>query len=497
MNSGYLFELFASTQGLNWNHNFAWLSERRVCQWYGITCQCSSSLCNLNIDLSSNNLVGTLPDLRNNNFNHNNTLYVVNSLILSDNKIAGTMPNFFPNIIPDNFELDVSFNQLSGTIPHNGILSRNIARLDLRHNSFTGFFHTNMEQWSKNVYIRSFQKQSEDQNKFECPIPNSLLKYSDQFEDFTCQLNPVNENVWQTIFDSLNGNYWYKNDGWFTNSNKCTWFGIICSRAGFPYGLNISNNNLTGVLPFELGSLDLSHIDLSHNTISGTIPFSLSTSFVENFHNAEYEDKLDDTLSLYLNDNHISGTIPSELGTIRSIYHAHNSFHMNVKNNNLNGDIPIDLKNIATDVQLSLTSLNDNNRFFCDTNFILNSHTGVSVIHNSPNCDPYPPSPLPPSPNPPPPANDRKIIFDVLNYVGNKCCRKIKCELKQTEITARKDYNDQNPQYNYLINLNIYEEKIITYTLIEQIRLYFKSIYYREYDNPNDPQLTFETCYYL
>ncbi|PHU16758.1 hypothetical protein BC332_12453 [Capsicum chinense] len=85
--------------------------------------------------------------------------------------------------------------------------------------------------------------------------------------------------------------------------------------------LNLSSNNLSGVIPSRLGELlHLQYLDLSNNSFSGQIPFSFS-----NLISIEYWD-----LSLY----DLSGTIPKSLKKLSYLK------SINVSYNVLDGEIP-------------------------------------------------------------------------------------------------------------------------------------------------------------
>ena len=56
------------------------------------------------------------------------------------------------------------------------------------------------------------------------------------------------------LYDSTNGAGWSNSTGWKTNSDPCTWYGVICSGGHVTY-LTLSNNQLSGLIPAEIGNL--------------------------------------------------------------------------------------------------------------------------------------------------------------------------------------------------------------------------------------------------
>lgn len=134
-----------------------------------------------------------------------------------------------------------------------------------------------------------------------------------------------------TFFFSTSGTFWTNNTKWKSGDPVCIWHGIGCDDAGFVISVSLSNNNLRGSLPPELGllsqrqvdgeksTLGLTKLDLSFNAIGGNITeeVSLLTSMEE----------------FNLRNNALSGNIPAGISNWTNLKYA--SF----ANNNVTGEI--------------------------------------------------------------------------------------------------------------------------------------------------------------
>ena len=102
----------------------------------------------------------------------------------------------------------------------------------------------------------------------------------------------------------------------------------VCYNIEQTTELNLSNNQLTGQIPNEIGNLiNLNYLDLSSNDLSGEIP-----SEIVNLINLNHLD---------LQNNALSGEIPSEIGNLTNLN------YLRLKNNDITGVIPEAVCNIA------------------------------------------------------------------------------------------------------------------------------------------------------
>ena len=203
--------LYDATNGANWSSNDNWKTDEPLGQWYGVRTHIDGRVRHL--DLSFNELSGTIPAEIGN-------LTSLTELDLSFNELSG-IPAEIGNLTSLT-ELELSFNLLSGTIP------AEIGNL------------TSLED----LYLRS--------NQLSGTIPAEI------------------------------GNLTSLDD------------------------LDLHSNQLSGTIPAEIGNLtSLEDLYLTFNQLSGTIPAEIGN--------------LTSLEGLYLSSNQLSGTIPAEIGNLTSL----------------------------------------------------------------------------------------------------------------------------------------------------------------------------------
>ena len=110
----------------------------------------------------------------------------------------------------------------------------------------------------------------------------------------------------EALYDATNGANWSSNDNWKTDEPLGQWFGVRTNSDGRVTRLDLSENQLSGTIPAEIGNLtSLTDLLLGRNQLSGTIPVEIGNLT-----------SLDD---LELHVNQLSGTIPAEIGNLPSL----------------------------------------------------------------------------------------------------------------------------------------------------------------------------------
>jgi len=121
-----LVELYHATNGANWDT--IWNLTTTIDTWHGITL--NESGCVRQIDLSENQLVGTLPS-------ELDTLKNLSRLYLYDNQISGTIPSEWSGMYSLR-QLWLFNNQLTGNIPIELTQINTLTHLGLGHNQLSG-----------------------------------------------------------------------------------------------------------------------------------------------------------------------------------------------------------------------------------------------------------------------------------------------------------------------------------------------------------------------
>ncbi|XP_022762212.1 leucine-rich repeat receptor-like serine/threonine-protein kinase BAM1 [Durio zibethinus] len=264
----------------------------------------------VNLDLSKNALTGEIPS----EFVNLKQLRLLNLFM---NRLHGSIPDYvadlpyletlglwmnnFTGMIPENLGrngrlqgLDLSSNKLTGTIPRDLCASNQLRTLVLMKNFLFGTIPEDLGRCYSLTRVRL------GQNYLNGSIPNSFIYLP---ELYLAELQ--NNYLSGTLAENSN------------TSSKPVKLGQ----------LNLSNNLLSGPLPYSLSTFSsLETLLLSGNQFSGTIPSSIG--------------QLRQVLKLDLSRNSLSGIIPPEIGTC---FHL---TYLDMSQNNLSGSIPSEISNV-------------------------------------------------------------------------------------------------------------------------------------------------------
>ena len=165
------------------------------------------------------------------------------------------------------------------------------------------------------------------------------------------------------LYNATDGANWPRQRNWLSNAPMGEWHGVTTDSDGRVTELDLSQNQLTGDIPAELGDLtNLEWLDLPINRLTGEIPAELGSltnlevlSLFDNRLTGEIPAELGDLTNLgelYLDNNRLSGEIPAELGNLTSLQGLY------LQRNRLSGEIPAELGSLTNLEELYL----DNNQ---------------------------------------------------------------------------------------------------------------------------------------
>ena len=194
----------------------------------------------------------------------------------------------------------------------------------------------------------------------------------------------------EAIYRATDGNNWRDNGNWLSDEPLERWLRVSVNKEGRVRSLTLTDNNLNGTLPPEIGYLTeltylgiyynldltgpippelgnlkkLTHLDIGGNyNLTGSIPpelgnlTELTTLQIDNNDNMSGPippelGNLTELLKLHLFNNNLTGPIPPELGNLTELLKLH--LHIN----NLTGPIPPELGNLTNLTSLTLSRNN-------------------------------------------------------------------------------------------------------------------------------------------
>lgn len=138
----------------------------------------------------------------------------------------------------------------------------------------------------------------------------------------------------ESLYEATDGPNW--TNTWDLKEPINTWYGVSTNENGCVSAVNLSSNNLIGLVPFEIRNLyNIDSLVLSDNQLKGTIPSSIGN--------------LKNLVSLQLNHNQLSGTIPDDIGLLKSLQ------FLDLHHNQLNGELPSTIGQLEALITLELS----------------------------------------------------------------------------------------------------------------------------------------------
>ncbi|CAK8573245.1 unnamed protein product [Lathyrus sativus] len=272
------------------------------------------------IDFKANDLVGFIPS-------NIDSLSKLKFLSLSSNKLVGKIPMTIMNITSlERFAANQ--NQFTGSVPFG--ITKYLSSLDLSYNNLSESIPEGLLSPPQLVLVDL------SYNKLQGPVPANI---SPGLVRLRLGGNSLTGEVPSTCNEAGHELTYIELD-----NNQLT--GLIppelgsCKKLAL---LNLAENQLTGALPAELGNLgSLQVLKLQKNKLNGTIPIQISQlqklstlNLSQNSLNGPIPSEMTTNLALlYLQGNKLNGSIPPSIGSLGKL------LELQLGENQLSGDIP-------------------------------------------------------------------------------------------------------------------------------------------------------------
>ncbi|KAL2925493.1 Receptor-like protein kinase HSL1, partial [Bienertia sinuspersici] len=263
----------------------SWNSNTPHCQWQGINCTGGESVTGIN--LNSKDIKGEIPssicDLNN-----------LTSLDLGNNYITGNFPTFLYNCTKLQ-SLVLYSNLFVGKLPNDiNKLSSDLQYFDVSANNFTGDIPSSLAELKELTFLHL------DSNLFNGTFPSELGTL-ENLEILLLAYNPFSPANLPKEFGMLKSLKYFR-------MTQCNLVGEIPKEFANLTSLehlDLVDNNLVGDIPSGLFLLkNLQYMYLYKNRLSGEIPSSIEAL---------------DLIEFDLSQNNLTGIIPAEIGNLSKL----------------------------------------------------------------------------------------------------------------------------------------------------------------------------------
>ena len=149
----------------------------------------------------------------------------------------------------------------------------------------------------------------------------------------------IQRYILSLLYYNDDGTYWLRQNYWLTHESECDWYGVSCDiYPGIISRIDLSSNNLVGSIPSELGQLrTLEELVMHSNHFYGNLPKELVN--------------LKNLKTFKLSKNNLQGTLPTE------IKYLVNLKEVDLSGNKFSGTLPLEISNL---IELELLNLSNN-----------------------------------------------------------------------------------------------------------------------------------------
>ena len=261
-------EFFEIAGGSDWTNSQGWGGDEPLEAWYGVSVDSQGRV--MRLDLSANGLQG---------------------------RVAGSLGR-----LSQMTELRIGGNDLSGRLPLSLSLLPALQEFHYGDTQLCVPAEESFRAWIGAV-------PTHEGTAVDCPAPSD-------------------RDVLLALYDATGGPNWNHRENWLTSRPLEDWHGVDVGEDGRVTVLNLSNNNLAGRIPPELGALSkLQNLWLPANGLTGSIPPELGA--------------LASLTHVSLAQNRLTGSIPPELGSLSELR------GLVLSKNDLTGSIPAELGSLA------------------------------------------------------------------------------------------------------------------------------------------------------